>query len=207
MGLLHYFSKNEDKRALFIFNLIAPVYYLIDRGTKNNYLKMAALLNRHTPLKGKTILDVGCGTGSWIGTLRTFGLEKAVGADFSEKMLIQARKNHPNLEFIHQHGENLSAFADKSFDIVTATFVLHGMKSDKRARLLTEMKRVAKEAVVIHDFYKKSPLVTDLLEWLERSDYIHFKKHFKTEMETFFPNVKILEGEKGNVLYVGMKED
>jgi len=168
---------------------------------------MAALLNQYIPLKGKTILDVGCGTGSWIGTLNTFGLGKAVGADFSVKMLIQAKKNHPKLEFVHQHGENLSAFADNSFDIVTATFVLHGMKAAKRARLLIEMKRVAKEAVVIHDFFNKTPPVTALLEWLERSDYLHFKKHFKTEMEVFFHFVKILESEKGNALYLGKVDE
>lgn len=164
---------------------------------------MAALLNQHIPLKGKRILDVGCGTGSWIGTLKTFGVKKAVGADFSEKMLVQARKNHPNLEFVHQHGENLSAFADNSFDIVTATFVLHGMKYEKRKQLLTEMKRVARKAVVIHDFYKKSPPAVVLLEWLERSDYIHFKKHFKSEMNQSFPSIEILENDIGNALYIG----
>lgn len=46
------------------------------------------------------------------------------------RVLIQAKKNHPELEFVHQHGENLSAFADNFFDIVTATFVLHGMKGE-----------------------------------------------------------------------------
>jgi len=203
MGFLHYFSKDEDKRALFLFNLIAPAYHLIDRGTQENYRNMAAFLNSRIPLKNKSVLDVGCGTGSWISALNTYGLQKATGTDFSVRMLEQAAKNHPDLEFVHQHGENLSAFADNSFDIVTATFVLHGMKAPKRARLLAEMKRVAKKFVVIHDFYKGSSFAVWMLETLERSDYIHFKKHFKEEMETVFPVVEILEGENGNALYVG----
>lgn len=206
MGIHHYFSNDEEKRALFIFDLIAPFYHLIDKGTRDNYVKMAELLNAHIPLKGKTILDVGCGTGSWIATLNRYGLEKGVGADFSKKMLAEAGKNYPALEFVHQNGENLSAFADNSFDLVTATFVLHGMKAPKRALLLEEMKRVAKKFVVIHDFYKSSSFAVWLLETLERSDYVRFKNHFKEEMETSFSMVEILEGENGNALYVGKIE-
>ncbi len=203
MGLWHYFSKNEDKRALFIFNLIAPVYHLIDKGTKNNYIKMAALLNSYISLVGNSILDVGCGTGSWISALGAYKLRKSVGVDFSLKMLRQAEKNHPQTEFIHQHGEHLSAFADNSFNIVTASFVLHGMKSGKRALMLSEMRRVAKKLVVIHDFHGRSPLSVEVLERLERSDYVHFKKHFKDEMEAAFPAVEVLNDENGNALYIG----
>ncbi len=203
MGIQHYFSANEDKRALFIFNLIAPFYYLIDKGTRGNYEKMAAMLDAHIPLQGKNVLDVGCGTGSWIAALNKYGLNKAVGADFSVKMLAEAQKNHPELEFVHQNGEALTAFADNSFDMVTATFVLHGMKAPKRALLLEEMKRVSKKFVVIHDFYKGSSFAVWLLETLERSDYVRFKKHFKEEMESIFPAVDILAGDNGNALYIG----
>ncbi len=204
MGMLHYFSKEEHKRALFIFNLIAPFYHLIDKGTQNHYKAMAALLNDHISLKNKQVLDVGCGTGAWIGVLNAYGLKKAVGVDFSEKMLVQARKNHPDIVFFHQNGEDLSAFADHSFDVVTATFVLHGMKAPSRARLLDEMKRVSRQFVVIHDFYKGNSFAVWLLETLERSDYRQFKKRFAAEMDACFPAVDILEGKNGNALYIGV---
>ncbi|HFB62178.1 MAG TPA: class I SAM-dependent methyltransferase [Bacteroidetes bacterium] len=204
MGIKHYFSSNEAKRALFIFDLIAPFYHLIDKGTHQTYQKMAGQLNTRIPLKGKSILDVGCGTGSWLAALSRFDLKKGVGVDFSKKMLAEAKKNHPALEFIQQNGENLSAFADDSFDVVTATFVLHGMQAGKRALLLEEMKRVAKKFVVIHDFHKGSSFAVWLLETLERSDYVRFKKHFKEEMESVFPAVEILPGDNGNALYIGI---
>ncbi len=203
MALWHYFSKDEDKRARFIFDLIAPFYFLIDRGTQDHYRKMAALFNRQIPLKDKSVLDVGCGTGSWIATLKTFGLKTAAGVDFSAKMLREAEKNHPDIRWVHQRGENLSTFADHSFDVVTATFVLHGMKAPKRAKLLKEMQRVARRFVVIHDFYRGASFAVWLLETLERSDYVRFKKHFKDEMATFFPETEVLVGEKGNALYIG----
>lgn len=203
MALWDYFSKDEDKRARFIFDLIAPAYFLIDRGTQAHYRKMAMLLDEHIPLKGQSVLDVGCGTGSWIGTLKTYGLKTAAGVDFSAKMLREAKKNHPDIQWVQQSGESLSAFADHSFDMVTATFVLHGMKAVKRARLLKEMQRVARRWVVIHDFYKGSSFGVWMLETLERSDYVQFKHHFKEEMATFFPDTEILVGENGNALYIG----
>ena len=203
MGFKHYFSSNEDKRALFIFNLIAPLYYLIDGGTHKKYREMAALLNEQFPLKEKDVLDVGCGTGSWIASLANYNLHKAIGSDFSQKMILQATKNNKNLNCILQKDSSLSVFPDKSFNLVTATFVLHGMKSEKRLELLKEMRRLAKDYVVVHDFYRGTPLLVRLLEFLERSDYVNFKKSFKNEMSQMFTETFIIESETGNALYFG----
>lgn len=203
MGFKHYFSRNEDKRAKFIFNLIAPLYYLIDGGSQKNYKEMAALLNNQVPLKGKDVLDVGCGTGSWITMLANYNLHKAIGSDFSQKMLQQATKNNKKLDCILQKDSSLSIFPDKSFHIVTATFVLHGMKSAKRLEFLKEMKRLAKDYVVIHDFYRGSPPLVRLLEFLERSDYVNFKKSFEKEMSQIFTETFIVESQTGNALYFG----
>ena len=203
MGLIYYFSKDEDKRAQFIFNLIAPVYGLIDKASADDFKTMAALLNSNFPLKGKSVLDLGTGTGSWIAALSEYGLSKAVGADFSLKMIEQARKKHPDIEFIHQHGADLNAFKDNSFDIVTATFVMHGMKKEKRAGVLNEMKRVAREKVIIHDFYDNRSVAVQILEFLERSDYKYFQKNFREEIKGFFSKTEIIKGENGNAFYVG----
>jgi ubiquinone/menaquinone biosynthesis C-methylase UbiE len=205
MGLKHYFFGNEDERAQFVFNLIAPVYSLIDKGSEKEFRKMAALLNDRFPLSGKSILDVGCGTGSWINALAKFNPQKMVGTDFSLKMLQQARQKHPEIEFVHQSGENLSAFQDNSFDIVTASFVLHGMKTPKRTRVLAEMKRIARDKVVIHDFYTNHHWIVRLLEFLERSDYIHFKQHFTEELKGQFIKTTLITADNGNALYVGIK--
>jgi len=205
MGLKHYFLGSEDERAQFVFNLIAPIYSLIDKGSEVEFQKMAALLNDHFPLAGKTILDVGCGTGSWIRALGNFNPAKMVGIDFSLKMLHQAQKKHPEIKFIHLSGEDLSALPDNSFDMVTASFVLHGMKTPKRTKVLTEMKRIARKKVVIHDFYTNSHWIIRLLEFLERSDYIHFKQHFADELAKQFPKTKIMPADNGNALYVGIK--
>jgi len=116
---------------------------------------------------------------------------------------MQATKNNKKLNCILRKDNSLNVFPDKSFHLVTATFVLHGMKSEKRHELLLEMKRLAKDFVVIHDFYKGSSPMVSLLEFLERSDYINFKKSFKTEMSQMFSETFIVEGENGNALYFG----
>jgi len=204
MSIFHYFSGDEDKRARFIFNLIAPVYGMIDNAIEQEYVAMTELLNRNIPLENLSVLDVGSGTGAWLAAINRFGLSEACGVDFSQKMVKQAMKNHPEIRFMHGSGEELSMFEDNSFDLVTASFVLHGMKRNKRSRVLAEMKRVARKYVVIHDFHSKTSPAIRILEFLERSDYINFKKGFKEEMKLLFPQTSIIPSENGNGLYVGI---
>ncbi len=203
--MISYFSNDENKRAKFIFNLIAPVYGLIDQSTRKHYPEIAGLLDKEISLEGRSVLDVGTGTGAWLATLNEFGLSQAHGTDLSERMIREARKQHSGLAFTVANGSDLSAFNDNSFDIVTASFVMHGMKKDARHMVLQEMKRVAKHFVVIQDFYQRSSLFITILEWLERSDYLYFKKHFGEEMADCFPELKIITTHNENGLYIGMK--
>ena len=204
MGIRNYFSKDEEKRAHFIFDLIAPLYGIIDKGTHEDFKKMADVLNRHISLHGKSVLDIGCGTGAWISMLNEYGLQNPTGADFTEKMLKIARQNHPDIDFVLQNGTQLSHFEDNSFDIVTATFVLHGMKAEKRSQVLYEMKRVARQQVVIHDYHGPTEPIARFLEFLEKSDYKNFKKQFATEMQEHFEKTLLLNGTKGRALYIGI---
>lgn len=203
--MISYFSNDENKRAKFIFNLIAPVYWLIDISTKKSYPEIAGLLNKEVSLKGRSALDVGTGTGTWISTLNTLGLSHAQGTDFSENMIIEAQKRHPDINFSYSDAGDLKSFNDNTFDIVTASFVMHGMKKEARLNVLKEMKRVALRYVVIQDFYVRSSPFIRLVEWLERSDYVYFKKHFAKEMKALFSETRILTANNGNGLYIGIK--
>jgi ubiquinone/menaquinone biosynthesis C-methylase UbiE len=205
MNFFHYFSGDEDKRARFIFNLIAPVYGLIDKAVSENYRDIISELDRIIPLDGKKVLDVGTGTGGWIAALARYPLKEAVGVDFSEKMVLQARKKHPELHFEVADGKALKPFADNSFDIVTCSFVMHGMKRDLRQSVLREMFRVARHAVVVHDFLDRLDWPTRLLESLERSDYRNFLHTFRDEMKEVASDVRIVSVNRGNGLYVGYK--
>jgi ubiquinone/menaquinone biosynthesis C-methylase UbiE len=118
-------------------------------------------------------------------------------------MLNIAMQNHSDIDFVMQNGAQLSHFEDNAFDIVTATFVLHGMKAEKRSQVLSEMKRVARQQVVIHDYFGPTEPIARFLEFLEKSDYKNFKKQFANEMQTHFDKTTLLNGVKGRALYIG----
>ena len=204
MSILHYFSNDEEKRSLFIFNLIAPLYGLVDSLLDANFKEAADRLNEEIPLAGKRILDVGTGTGAWASLLQQKGAI-LTGVDKSPKMLKEARKKHPDITFLQASAEDLSIFPDGAFDLVTASFVLHGVTFPIRNRFLKEMKRVSNRYVVVHDFAGHTQWFVRFLEFMERSDYKYFKRHFCDEMKALFSRVHKLELTTNNGLYIAEK--
>ena len=205
MNILDYFSGNAERRGRFIFNLIAPVYSCVDFWLIKKYVQVIELLNKDIPLEGRTVLDIGCGTGAWTSLFQKFNCPNLVGVDFSRAMIKKAEKKYPQLSFFEMTAEDLSDFKDNQFDIVTASYVLHGIKEDERKKILLEMKRIAKNAVVIHDFYGRTELFICFLEILERSDYKYFKKNFCKEMDNLFTETEVIDTNLGTALYIGMK--
>lgn len=203
MNPLHYFFGNDKQRAKFIFNFIAPLYGKIDQAIQDDYAKICEKLNKQIPLKNYTILDIGTGTGGWLSSVSKYSNKESLGIDLSEKMILQAQKNHPELKFIKLDAENMSLIKDNSFDIITASFVLHGMKAKERSLVLEEMKRIGKKYIMIHDFRNKTAAFVQLLEFLERSDYKHFKINFENEMKEHFDVSNILDCDNGNAIYIG----
>jgi len=206
MSIFHYFIGNDKKRAAFIFNFIAPIYGFIDRATSTDYQELIEAANQKLNLEGLSVLDVGTGTGSWVAALKKTTKAKAIGVDMSEKMLVQAVKNYPEIEFIHQDGEDLGRFESSSFDVVTASFVLHGMKIKERTKVLAEMKRVASKYVIIQDFHGKIESMILFLEILERSDYKFFIKNFESEMKQMFKEFFLIKIQN-RTLYIGIKKE
>jgi ubiquinone/menaquinone biosynthesis C-methylase UbiE len=207
MNPLHYFFGNDKQRAKFIFDFIAPLYGQLDKAVQEGYARISNKLNKHIPLKNYTILDIGTGTGGWLASIAVHSEKEKKGIDFSEKMIIQAKKNHPNLNFSRIDAEDMSSIKDKSYDIVTASFVLHGMKANERKIVLGEMQRIARKYVLIHDFKNKTAPFVQVLEFLERSDYKNFKKNFEKEMDSNFKSTDILECDNGNAVYIGKMDE
>ena len=147
MSIFHYFSKDPDKRAGFIFDLIAPVYGMVDGVLKNSYKSSIHLLNAEIDLNNISVLDIGTGTGAWAAMFLKQS-NSVQGIDFSQKMLAVSEKKHPGINFRIGNAEDLSEIADDSFDLVTASYVIHGVTADKRAKILSEMKRVSKNMLL-----------------------------------------------------------
>ncbi|MDA3929173.1 MAG: methyltransferase domain-containing protein [Prolixibacteraceae bacterium] len=203
MSVFTYFSSNVNKRAQAVFNIIAPVYRKIDFVHSSHYNDSIAFVNQQYSIKGKTVLDVGTGAGDWGVMYKIMGAKHVMGVDFAEGMLEVAKIKNPELEFCFGNAESLDQFADNSFDIVTASFVVHGVKVKRRQKMLSEMKRISKEVVVLHDFIGSTPFVVRVLEFLERSDYRNFKKNIITELEQHFSLVVKHRIKKGTGIYIG----
>jgi ubiquinone/menaquinone biosynthesis C-methylase UbiE len=202
MSITHYFSKDPDKRALFIFNFISGIYGKADTNLSKGFWESTKVLEEKIGIKGKTVLDIGSGSGAWSANFLRMGAKEVKGVDFSEKMVKQAQNKHPNIQFQHGNAEDLHQFSDDSFDIVTASFVLHGVKKDKRAKMLKEMKRISKGHVIIHDFIGSTPLFVRFLEFMEQSDYKYFKINFCNELKEYFTETSKTETRFGSGLYI-----
>ena len=205
MSITHYFSKDPDKRARFIFNFIAGIYGKSDTNLSKGFWESTKVLQDEIGIEGKTVLDIGSGSGAWSANFHRIGAKEVQGIDFSEKMVKQAQQRHPEIKFQIGNAEDLHQFADDSFDIVTASYVLHGVKKEKRTKMLQEMKRVSRKHIVVQDFIGKTPLFLRFLEFMEQSDYKNFKEHFCSELKVYFEETKKIETRFGSGVYIASK--
>ena len=97
-----------------------------------------ALLDATDVKPGQQVLDVACGTGYVAGQAEARGAN-ARGVDFSEPMLAQAARLHPNIEFDHADAEALP-YPSHTFDAVVVNFGVHHFPFPDRA--LAEIRRV-----------------------------------------------------------------
>jgi 2-polyprenyl-3-methyl-5-hydroxy-6-metoxy-1,4-benzoquinol methylase len=75
-----------------------------------------------------TILDVGCGDGLFFSKLREFGEVEGIETDAS-----LVRTNNPDRQRIYSQPLGDQAYADASYDLITALDVLEHIKDDRAA--------------------------------------------------------------------------
>ena len=137
-----------------MFDSVAPTYDLtndlLSLGQSRLWRSRVAKLV--APRSGQTILDLAAGTGSSSIAFAKPGV-KVIATDFSEGMLAEGRKRHPELDFRFADATNLP-FDEKSVDAVTISFGLRNVVDVPKA--LGEMFRVLKPGgrVVICEFSK-----------------------------------------------------
>jgi SAM-dependent methyltransferase len=82
-------------------------------------------------------LDLGCGTGKWLVSLRNALPGRIVGVDASQGACALARERAPTAEVICARLEAITADALGRFDIVFCAGVLYALPSDVRAHTLS----------------------------------------------------------------------
>ena len=105
-----------------------------------------------------SLLDIGCGFGANIINInKTFPHLQITGLDINPKMLAQLGlfiedNKLQNIRLQRHNLNNLLPFADNSFDIIIADAVLMFIPNNKIDFVLSELVRVSKNAIIIHDF-------------------------------------------------------
>ncbi len=93
---------------------------------------------------GVKVLDVGCGLGTLAAAAAARGAT-VTGADLAAGMLSEARRRHPQVEFVLADAEALP-FADGAFDVAIAAFLVNHLPHPEKAA--AELKRVARHVAI-----------------------------------------------------------
>ena len=194
----------KNKNDNFLFNFIAPIYGLFYNAQKKNYLlNVKSMKEEIDILQYDTIIDVGCGTGAFCSVLNQQGL-RVTGIEPAKRMLkIGADKEeNKGINFVECSTCSKLPFEDKSFDLSIASYVAHGLKPIERQKLFSEMSRLTKHFVIIHDYNDQRALLTSIIEWAERGDYFNFIKTVKRELNEHFKSVKVVNVKKQAAWYI-----
>jgi SAM-dependent methyltransferase len=110
------------------------------------------------PASGLSVLDVGCGVGTYHPLLRgTIG--KISGVDPSSACIDEAKKNNPYVNYSTYDGDILP-YEDAIFDAVFAICVMHHVPQAKWAQFSSELARVTKPGglVILFEHNPYNPL-------------------------------------------------
>ena len=103
-------------------------YYKLrqNQDSANNLEEKPALFAMLPCVRGKRIIDLGCGYGENCRSFANMGAERVIGVDISQKMLEVARKEHsaPNIEYRNIPMEDIR-FDGYKFDIAVSSLAMH----------------------------------------------------------------------------------
>jgi ubiquinone/menaquinone biosynthesis C-methylase UbiE len=126
-------------------------------------IKQAQVIAKYTdplplqvqPMKGQTILDIGCGPGVWALDLAQSNPDcQIVGVDISQRMVNYANSCAHVRKLSHVHFEQADVrkklpFPDMSFDIINARFICWFLQTTTWPVFLTECYRILRTGGIL----------------------------------------------------------
>ena len=92
----------------------------------NNLFEIPALFSMMPELKGKKVLDLGCGFGEHCKQFIAYGAKTVVGIDISKKMLEVAKVENcdSKIRYIHMPMEDIGQLQEQ-FDVIISSLAFH----------------------------------------------------------------------------------
>jgi SAM-dependent methyltransferase len=139
-------DRNNQKSpdAVAVLEFYDRVYYGNVAATADIPLHYQRLARKFQPWSRQRLLDVACGTGTWLRAAAALGAVLAA-LDISQKALDICRQSLPQVELRCGQAERLP-FADQQFDVISCLGALEHFLDPTAA--LREMVRVAKPSAL-----------------------------------------------------------
>lgn len=193
-------NMTHSQRHARLFERISIPYAWFFSGQTRSYAACFDIGRAALPdPSGKLALDIGCGTGAFTSALRAEGWEVR-GVDVARGMVTQARRKGLPCSV----GDILGglSFDDKSFDLVSAAYVAHGLMKDDRLTLYREARRLSRGVVLFHDYTDDKRVLTSIVEYLEGGDYFNFIRMVLDELRSAYSAVHVIRVGKQAAWYV-----
>lgn len=121
--------------------------HLIDAGSAFQRYRVQKVLEIYLPGDEETVLDLGCGWGTFEFALAP-RVREIVGLDFSERSIELcnerlAREPHPNVRFVQADARS-SGLEEGAFDVIIAADLLEHLYPDDADQVLAEAHRLLK---------------------------------------------------------------
>lgn len=143
----------------------------------NEFLEKPCMINAISNIKGKTLLDIGCGSGEHIKEYLKKGA-KAEGVDISSTMIEIAKKKLPNIQF--KVGSISKLPFKKKFDVVTSSLTMNYVPDLKKA--FAEVSRVLKKGGMF--YYSDISPINLAKEYKEDSKFLYCGIGFVEDKKT-----------------------
>jgi malonyl-CoA O-methyltransferase len=176
------FNRIKKLTPLEGYNKWAVTYHTEDNPIKN--LSDEFIKNELPDLKGKSVLDAGCGTGKICELAISRGAAFVKGVDLSPKMIEEAKRNCPQVKF--ECGDLATTGIKEKYDVVICGLVLGHIMSLEPAlsNLISSLK--PEGHIILTDFHPYQTIMK------AKRTFSHYGKTFEVQ-HTLHPLVEYFE--------------
>lgn len=185
--------------------------YDIDKNGKHARNIYSYIIDKLSDIQFSNVLDVGCGTGEILNTIKTlYPAVSLFGIDISKEMLKQAEEKGLNNSRLFLGDAECLPFENEKFDLLICTDSFHHYPNPQRA--IDEFYRVLRKGgiLLLADFWKPFPIRQLMNLFIPYSNEGDVKIYSKNEIIKFleqsnFKNVEYQKMNKSSYLAVVKK--